>query len=99
MPIFIGALLGALISALGTFVGRILISLGIGYAVFSGVDTSIAFARDFILTRISSAGGNVLAAASTMKIGVCISILTSALTTRLVLNGLTGGTVRKMIVK
>lgn len=99
MPIFIAALIGGLVSALGTVVGRVLISLGLGYAVFTGVDVSITYARDFLLSRIASAGGNVVAVASTLKIGVIISMLTSALITRLALNGLTGGTMRKMVVK
>lgn len=99
MPIFIGALIGALIQALGTFVGKVLISLGIGYAVFTGVDTSITFARDFIITKLSAQGGNLLAAASTMKVGSCISMLTSALVTRLTINGLTSGTIKRMVNK
>ncbi|RYE81474.1 MAG: DUF2523 domain-containing protein [Oxalobacteraceae bacterium] len=99
MPIFIGALIGALVQALGTFVGKVLISLGLGYAVFTGVDTSITFARDFVLNRLASQGGIVVSVASTLKLGVVISMLTSALVTRLTINGLTGGTLRRMVQK
>lgn len=99
MPIFIGALIGAIISALGTLVGKVLISLGIGYAVFTGVDVSITWARDLVLAKITGQGGNLLAAASTMKMGVCISMLCSALVTRLTINGLTSGTMRRMVQK
>jgi len=99
MPIFLGALIGALISALGTLVGKILISLGIGYLVFSGVDTSIAWAKAYTISHISAAGGNVVLVAGALRVGSCISILTSALTTRLIINGLTSGTMRKMVVK
>lgn len=99
MPLFIAALIGGIVSALGTLVGRVLISLGIGYAVFTGVDVSIAFARDLVIAKISSSAGQTVAVASTLKIGVCISMLTSALVTRLTIAGLTGGTMRKMIVK
>lgn len=99
MQIFIGALLGALVQALGTIVGKILVSLGIGYAVYSGVDASITFARDYFITAMGGVGGNALAVAGTMKAGTCISILTSALTTRLTLNGLTSGTMKKFVIK
>jgi len=99
MPIFIGALIGALIQVLGTLVGKILVSLGIGYAVYSGVDASITFARDYFISSMNGLGGNALAVAGTMKVGTCVSILTSAITTRLTINGLTSGTMKKFVMK
>lgn len=99
MQIFIGALIGALIQVLGTFVGKILVSLGIGYAVFTGVEVSITYARDFVIARISSQAANTVAVASALKVGVCISIITSAITARLMINGLTGGTLKRFTVK
>lgn len=99
MPLFIGALIGAIISALGTLVGRVLVSLGIGYAVFSGVDASIAWARDFLISHISAIGGNFVAVVSTMKIGVCVSMISSAYVMRLTIAGLSSGVLKKMVVK
>lgn len=99
MQIFIGALIGALIQVLGTLVGKILVSLGIGYAVFSGVDTSITYARDFFIAKVAAQGANAVAVASALKVGVCISIITSAITTRLTINGLTGGTLKRFTMK
>ena len=99
MQIFIGALIGALVQALGTMVGKILISLGFGYAVFTGVDVSITFARDFLLAKVGALGGNAVAVASACKIGVCVSILTSALVTRMTLQGLQGGSIKRMVQK
>ena len=99
MQIFIGALIGALIQVLGTLVGKILVSLGIGYAVYSGVDVSIAYARDMFISRIAAQGANAVAVASSLKVGVCVSIITSAITTRLTINGLTGGTLKRFTMK
>jgi hypothetical protein len=99
MQIFIGALIGALIQILGTLVGKILVSLGIGYAVYSGVDLSITYARDFFLAKVAAQGANAVAVASSLKVGVCVSIITSAITTRLTINGLTGGTLKRFTVK
>jgi Protein of unknown function (DUF2523) len=95
MPFFVAALLGALIQA----VGKVLISLGMGYFVFTGIDVSITFARDFLLTKVSGLPTQAIAAAGAMKVGVCISILTSALVARMTLQGLTGGTLRRMVIK
>lgn len=99
MQIFIAALLGGLLQVLGTYVGKILVSLGIGYAVFTGVDVSITWARDYALSNIAAMGGNAVAVAGALKVGVCISILTSALLTRLTIQGLTSGTIKKMVTK
>lgn len=99
MPLFLAALLGGLIQACGSLVGRVLVSLGIGYVAYSGVDTSITWARDFVLARIGDLPANAIAVASTMKIGVCISILTSAILARMVLGGLTNGTLKRMVQK
>jgi len=99
MQIFIGALIGGLIQVLGTLVGKVLVSLGIGYAVYSGVDVSIAYARDMFINRISAQGANAVAVASALKVGVCVSIITSAITTRLTINGLTGGALKRFTLK
>jgi hypothetical protein len=99
MPLFIGALLGALIQIAGTLVGKVLLSLGIGYVTYSGVDTSIGWVKAFALSHISATSSQTVAAASTMQVGTCISILTSALVARMVMNGLTSGALKKMVVK
>ncbi|MEH0165562.1 DUF2523 domain-containing protein [Roseateles microcysteis] len=100
MPaLLIAALWGGLIQVLGTLVGKVLVSLGIGYAVFSGVDTSITWARDYVISQISAQHAQTVAAASACKVGVCISILTSALVARLTINGLTGGSLKRFKVK
>lgn len=99
MPLFIAALIGGLVQAAGTLVGRVLISLGIGYVAFSGIDTSLAWVKDSIVASVSGAGAQALAAASALKLGKCISILISALVARLTINGLTGGVLKKMVHK
>ena len=100
MPVFIGALIGALVSAAGTIVGRVLVSLGLGYAVFQGLDASLAWAKAYVITKISATGAQTLAAAGALKVGVCISIIFSALTMRLILGGMqSGGVLRKLVHK
>jgi hypothetical protein len=100
MPIFIAALIGGLVQAAGSLVGRVLLSLGLGYVVFSGVDVSITFARDFVVSKISASHAQTVAVASACKVGVCLSIIFSALTMRLVFGGMqSGGVLRKMVHK
>ena len=99
MQIFLAALIGALIQAAGSLVGRVLLSLGIGYVAYSGIDTSIEFAKSFVVSQITATGAQTVAAASAMKVGTCISILTSALVARMTLAGMTSGTLKRWVVK
>lgn len=99
MPLFISALLGGLIQAAGTLVGRVLISLGIGYVAYQGLDTSL----DWLKTQIASSAGELpaqaLAVLGALKVGSGVSVLISALAARLVLNGMTGGVMKRMVQK
>jgi hypothetical protein len=99
MPIFIAALIGALVQAAGSLVGKVLLSLGIGLAVYSGVDASITWARDFAVASFSALPADAVGIASTMKVGVVISMLCSAVVTRLTIQGLTSGTMKRMVQK
>ena len=99
MPIFLAALLGGLISAAGTLVGRVLVSLGIGYVAFQGIDASMIWAKAQFLAGMSGLPAAAVGLAGTMKVGVCVSMLLSALAARLTLMGLTSGTLKKMVVK
>lgn len=99
MPIWVASLLGGLVQVAGMLVGRVLISLGIGYATFTGVDTTLTW----VTTQFVSAMGGLPAAAVQMagllKVGVCVSMLLSAVAARLVLGGLTSGALTRMVLK
>jgi len=99
MPVFLAALLGGLVEIVSSIVGRALVSLGIGFAVFSGVNTSIEWARTQALSKIGALGGDILQFVGVLQVGTCISIIASAYAARLLLNGLTGDSIKKMIQK
>jgi hypothetical protein len=99
MPALIGALLGALIQGAGTLVGRVLLSLGIGYVAYSGIDTLATAARDEFISRVQGQGAVVVQLASVLQVGTCVNILVSALLARFVVAGLTNGTLTRMVQK
>ncbi|MDT8997773.1 DUF2523 family protein [Paucibacter sp. APW11] len=99
MGIFISALIGGLWSVLGSFVGQVLISLGISYLVFTGVDVSIDFARDTLINSILQTNPQIVAICSTLKVGRIVSILSSAVVGRATLQGLSSGKLRVMTGK
>lgn len=101
MPLFIAALIGGLIQAASTMVGRVLVGLGIGVAVFSGVSTLINAARTMAFQYLDQAAGAAQIAQymGMLQIGTCINILFSALIIRLTLRGLTGDTIKTWVTR
>lgn len=99
MPVFLAALIGGFIQAAGTLVGKVLISLGMGYVVYSGLDTGLSWLGSQIQAAASGLGSEVVAIMGALKAGVICNILLSALSARLLLNGLTSGTLKKFVLK
>jgi len=99
MPVIVAWMIGGLIQALGTIVGRVLISLALGYVTYAGVDTGLTWAKGQLASSLSAAPAMVLQLAGMLKVGVCISLLISGLTTRLLIQGMTSGTVKRMVTK
>ncbi len=97
MPVFVAAIGGMLINLVGTLAGRVLIALGIGVATFTGVNASLTWLKDQAVSSIASLPPEVMGMLGTMKVGVAISIVTSAITARLILNGLSGDTFKRWV--
>lgn len=101
MPLIFAALIGGLVSAAATFAGRILIALGIGLVVFSGVSALVTEAkvRAFGYLDQASAVGQIGQFMGILQIGTCLNILFSAYMIRLVLHGLTGDSIKRWVTK
>lgn len=99
MPLFIAALIGGLVQAAGTLVGKVLLSLGFGYVAFTGLDTSLSWVTAQVAANIGQMGAQGLAVAQAARVGICLNIVLSAIAARLLLNGLTGGAIKKLVVK
>jgi hypothetical protein len=102
MPIFLAAILGALSQAAGSLVGRVLVSLGIGYASFTGINSLLTGVQTFALAQINSLPSDAIIIAGRMRVGVAISMIFSAMLMRLTLNGLqsaASGSLTRMVQK
>ena len=99
MPIFIAALIGGLVSAAGSMVGRVLIALGVGYVSYKGMDILFSSIKSLMLSNLSGLPAGVIGLFGILKIGTDVNILFSAITIRFTLNGLTGGALKKMVIK
>lgn len=99
MPLILASLLGGLINISGTLAGRVLIALGVGIVTYTGVQTGV----DAILSNLDSAlagvPADILGLLGHMKVGQALNIVISALSARMLLDGLKGDTVKKWVLK
>ncbi len=99
MPLIVAAIGGMLINLVGTLVGRVLIALGISVITYSGLSITLDWMKSQALSAIGGLPADVIGMLAMMKVGVAISVVTSAILARQVLNGLTGDTMKKWVGK
>lgn len=99
MPLLVSALIGGLIQASFTLVGRVLIALGFSYLTMTGVDASLDWIRGAIASSMGGLPSDVVSLLGAFRVGSAVSIVLSAITARLIFDGMTGGTIRKMVLK
>lgn len=98
MQILAAAIIGALASAMGSLIGRLLLALGIGFVSYTGVDTLVANLTSAIQGNLSGIPGSLWSWLGILKVQTSISILTSAFSTRVAMSALSG-TVKRMVFK
>jgi hypothetical protein len=92
-------IIGWLIAACSTIVGRVLISLGISYVSYKGLDAGITAMKSEFFNSASGLGSTVTGLMGVLKLDVCVNMIASAIVGRLVFAGMTSGTVRRMVFK
>lgn len=95
MPVFIAALLGGLLNIAASLVGRVLIALGLSVVTYTGVSASISWLQSGAISYFGGLPASVLGMLALLKVGECISMVVSAITVRLTLDGLANGSVKK----
>ena len=99
MPVFLAALGGVLLNIAGSMVLRVLTSLGIGLIAYKGMTTSLDWLKAQAVNSAMGLPPEVLGMLATMKVGNSISIISSAVLARLVIQGVTGDTVKRWVTK
>ena len=92
-------LIGWLIAASETILGRILICLGISFVSYKGIDAGITAMKADFFSQAGGLGGTITGLMGVLQIDVCVNMLASALVGRLVFAGMTSGTIRRMVQK
>lgn len=99
MPVFVAAIGGMLINIVGTLVGRVLIALGISVVTYTGITVTLDALKAQAIGAFGGLPPEVFGLLGILKVGQCISIVTSAIAAKLVIDGLTGDTMKKWIHK
>lgn len=99
MPVFIAAIGGMLINLVGTLAGRVLIALGISVVTYTGVSSSLDWMKAGALTALGGLPAELIGLIGFMKVGVCISIITSAIAARAIISGISGDSFKKWVMK
>lgn len=99
IPLLVPALIGGLIQALGTIVGRILISLGVGFVAYTGISAGIDYLKAQVVARLGGLPADIVTILSLGEIDTAISITFSAIAVRLLIQGISGGTFKRMVWK
>lgn len=103
MPSLITALAyaigGVLVDVATALAGRLMIGFGVAIATYSGLDATLGWLKSSAITNLSALPVNVIGLLGLMKVGVMLSIISSAYVARLTLAGLTSGSIKKWVHK
>mgnify|MGYP001565387621 CR=1 FL=1 len=99
MPVIVAAVGGMLIQLVGSLIGRALIALGLSVVTYTGMSTSLGWMKQQVISAVGGAPAEVAQLLGYMKIGVALSIVTSAILARMVITGIQGDTFKKWVLK
>lgn len=99
MPVIASVIWGAFLNIIGSVVGRALVALGLGVVTFTGMNASLDWMRDQAVSSILQLDPQLVQLLGVLKVGTFISIISSAVAVRLLLNGVQSGTFKRWVLK
>ena len=99
MPAILWALGTLLVNIAGSVAGKVLIGLGIGVVTYTGINASLAFLKSQAVSAFQQLPPEVFGMLGTLRVGQCISIVTSAIVARSVINGVQSDTFKRWVTK
>lgn len=93
-----GFIVAGLASGIGQIVAKALISLGVGYATYTGLSVLVDQNEAQILVLMQALPPVAQQLIGVLKVGTCVRIIFSAMVMRATLFGLNGDTIKKMVV-
>ncbi len=93
-----GWIVAGLASGVGQIVAKTLVSLGIGYATYTGMNALVDLNQSQILQLLNTLPPTTVALLGVLKVGVCLNIWFSAFVIKMTLWGLNNDTITRMRV-
>lgn len=95
---FIPALIGALAVAMGSFLGRALLALGVGFTTYKGIDLAITAMKQQAIAGVSSLGGDALGLVGYLWLDKALTLIMSAVVAALAMK-MVAGSIKKVVMK
>lgn len=100
MPAFlIPAIAGALVSIVSSLVGRVIMALGMGVVSYVGINAGIGVFKTYFADAMSGVGVDIAGLCGVLKLDAVLSIFIAAGLARLVINGATNGSIKRLAMK
>lgn len=99
MPAFIVSLLLGLAPILTGVLAKLLLAFGVGFAVYSGLDVALTEVKGVASSAWGGLPASVIGMLGLMRVDQALNLVLSAVSVRFVLEGMTGGGLRKLIWK
>jgi len=96
--LFVPALVGALAAAMGSFVGRALIALGVGFVSYKGIDLGLNSLRDLAISNVKGMPVQVVGFLAYLWVDKALTVIFSGVAVALSMR-MIGGSVKKMVIK
>ncbi|KTT20396.1 DUF2523 domain-containing protein [Pseudacidovorax intermedius] len=95
MPAILAALGSMLLQIAGSFAGQMLIGAGVAAVTYVGLDASLEWLKSNAVSALLGLPPEVVGMLGVLKVGRCISIVTSAIVMRLTMQGFKDGALKK----
>lgn len=96
--LFLPALIGALAGAMGTFIGRAVIALGVGFVTYKGIDLGIGVLKTMAMDGVKGLPADALQLVGYLWLDKAMTVIFSAVVVALTMRTV-GGSLKKAVVK
>lgn len=93
-----GWIVAGLASGVGQIVAKTMVTLGLGYVTYSGMEALVDLNKDQVMQLLSALPPTTVALLGVLKVGVCLNIWFSAIIIRMTFWGMSNGNISRMRV-
>jgi hypothetical protein len=94
----VAALMGGLVAAMASLLGRVLIALGIGFVTYKGIDLAINSLKSQLVTSLSGMPADMVGLMGYLWVDKALTVIFSGFVVALSMQ-LAGGSVKKAVLK